>query len=68
MSVSKNHGKMEILKIKTSTSTRIGHVGEQKPEENGVFEKELLTLERYGHIASKFWTLQREIVPEKLKL
>ena len=36
MSVSKNLTKAEFLKMKTSTSTRMGHVGEQKPDENGV--------------------------------
>ena len=40
MLVPKNHGKTEFLEMKTSTSTRIGHVGEQKPWENGVFGNE----------------------------
>ena len=40
MLVSKNTEKTELLKMKTSTSTRIGHVGEQTPWENRVFENE----------------------------
>ena len=40
MSVSKNQVKIEFLKMKTSTSTRMGHVGEQKPCENGVLGNE----------------------------
>ena len=34
MSVSKNRLKMNFLKRKTSTSTRMGHVGGQKLREN----------------------------------
>ena len=40
MSVSKNLAKTEFLKMKASTSMRMGHVGEQKLHENGLFEKE----------------------------
>ena len=38
MSVSNNYAKMEFLKKETSTSTRMGHVGGQKPQEIGLFE------------------------------
>ena len=37
MSGSKNLAKMVFLEMKTSTSARMGHVGEQKPRENGFF-------------------------------
>ena len=40
MSVSKNCANMAFLKMKTSTSTGMGHVGEQKPCENGFFGNE----------------------------
>ena len=38
MSVGKICAKMDFLKMKMSTSTRMGHVGEQKPREKNVFE------------------------------
>ena len=53
MSVSKNLAKMEFLKMKTSTSTRMGHVGEQKPCENGVFENKTSTSTRMGHVGKQ---------------
>ena len=38
MSVGKNCAKMDFLKMKMSTSTRMGHVGEQTLRENDLFE------------------------------
>ena len=40
MSESKNPVKTKFLKMKTSTSTRMRHVGEQKPFENELFGNE----------------------------
>ena len=40
MSVSKNLTKTEFLKMKTSTSTRMGHVGEQTTNETEIIENE----------------------------
>ena len=48
MSVSKNLAKTEFLKMKTSTSTRMGHVGEQNLRENGLFENE-----NVGHVGEQ---------------
>ena len=50
MSVSKNLAKTTFLKMKmkTSTSTSMGHVGEQKPHENDVFENENVDINEDG--------------------
>ena len=48
MSVGKNLAKMEFLKMKTSTSTRMGQVGEKKTHENGVFETENVNVNEDG--------------------
>ena len=48
MSLSKNLAEMEFLEMKTSTSTRIGHVGEQTHWENKVFENENVDVNEDG--------------------
>ena len=48
MSVSKTPVKTDFLKMKTSTSTGMRHVGEQKPGENIVFENENVDVNKDG--------------------
>ena len=49
MLVGKNHEKTEFLEVKTLTSTRMGHVGQQKPLENDVFENENVDIKEEEH-------------------
>ena len=49
MSVSETLSKTGFLNFKTSTSTRMGHIGAQKPRENIVFP----TSTRMGHVGEQ---------------
>ena len=48
MALSKNLAKTELLKVKTSTSTRMEHVDEQKQREKGVSENENVDVNEDG--------------------
>ena len=48
MPVGKNCAKMDFLKMETSTSTMIGHVGAQKPSENVLLENENIDINEDG--------------------